>query len=73
MPAWKVLLIGLLASVCFALGLSTLLAPMVHDGSQRWAWMGGSLAATVCATWVFALFLRSATRSLDAKPSRGRS
>ena len=73
MPAWKVLIIGLLAGVCFTFALSTLLAPMIHDGNQRWVWMGGSLAATVAMTWVFAIFLRYASRSLDAKPSRGRS
>jgi hypothetical protein len=73
MPAWKVLLIGLLACVCFTFGLSTLLAPMIHDGNQRWVWMGGSLAATVGAVWVFSIVLRYASRSLDAKPSRGRS
>jgi hypothetical protein len=73
MPAWKVLLIGLSACVCFALAVSTLLAPMVHDGNQRWVWMGGSLAGTAVATWVFSIFLRSATGTLDAKPRRGRS
>jgi hypothetical protein len=73
MPAWKVLFIGLLATVCFTLAMSTLLAPMVHEGNQRWVWMGGSLVATVCATLVFSMFLRYATVSLDARPSRGRS
>ena len=73
MPAWKVLLIGLLASVCFTLAMSTLLAPMIHVGNQRWVWMGGSLVATACATCVFLLFLRYASNTLDAKPSRGRS
>jgi uncharacterized membrane protein len=73
MPAWKVLLIGLLAAVCFAFGMSTLLAPMIHDGNQRWVWMGSSLAATVGMVWVFSIVLRYASRSLDAKPSRGRS
>ena len=73
MPAWKVLVIGLLACVCFAFAMSTLLAPMVHVGNQRWVWMGGSLVATVCATFVFSMFLRYASNSLDAKPSRARS
>ncbi len=73
MPAWKVILIGLLAAVCFTFAISTLLAPMVHEGNQRWAWMGGSLVATACTAWVFSIFLRSASRSLDVKPSRGRS
>jgi hypothetical protein len=73
MPAWKVLLIGLLATVCFAFGLSTLLAPMVHNGNDRWVWMGGSLVATICMVWVFSIVLRYASKSLDAKPGRGRS
>ena len=73
MSAWKVLVIGLLASVCFVFAMSTLLAPMVHNGNQRWVWMGGSLVATVCAIGVFSMFLRYASNSLNAKPSRGRS
>ncbi len=72
MPTWKVLFIGLLAAVCFTFAMSTLLAPMVHEGDQRWVWMGGSLVATICATWVFALFLRHASIGLDAKVGRGR-
>lgn len=71
MPAWKVLLIGLLAAVCFVFGMSTLLAPMLHEGNNRWVWMGGSLAATA-AVAVFSVVLKSASHSLDAKPSRGR-
>jgi hypothetical protein len=72
MSAWKVLLIGLLAGVCFTFATSALLAPMVHDGNQRWVWLGGSLAATAVMVWVFSIFLRYAGRSLDAKPRRGR-
>jgi hypothetical protein len=72
MPAWKVLLIGLLGAVCFALAMSTLLAPMVHVGNDRWVWMGGSLVATISMVWVFSIVLRYATLSLDAKPSRPR-
>lgn len=73
MPTWKVLLIGLLAAVCFTFAMSALLAPMIHDGNQRWVWLGSSLAATVGMTWVFAIFLRYAGRSLDVRPSRGRN
>jgi hypothetical protein len=73
MPAWKVLIIGLMACVCFVFGSSTLLAPMIHDGNQRWVWMGGSLVATACMVWVFSIFLQYASRALDVKPSRGRS
>ncbi|MBN9119773.1 MAG: hypothetical protein J0I06_11550 [Planctomycetes bacterium] len=73
MPAWKVLLIGLLTAVCFGLAMSTLLAPMVHQGNDRWVWMGGSLVATVLATGVLSIVLRYASDALDAKPARGRS
>ena len=73
MPAWKVVVIGLLACICFTFAMSTMLAPMLHVGNRRWVWMGGSLVATVCATCVFLMFLRSASTSLNAKPSRARS
>jgi hypothetical protein len=73
MPVWKVLLIGLLATVCFVSAMSTFLAPMVHEGNDRWVWMGGSLAATAAAVALFSVVLRSASASLDAKPSRGRN
>jgi len=73
MPAWKVLFIGLLGCVCFVFALSTLLAPMVHAGNDRWVWMGGSLAATLAATWVFSIVLRHASTALDAKPRRGKA
>jgi hypothetical protein len=73
MPAWKVLLIGLLATVCFVSAMSTLLAPMLHEGNDRWVWMGGSLVATAAAVALFSVVLRHASVSLDAKPSRGRS
>lgn len=73
MPAWKVLFIGLLACVCFAFGLSTLLAPMIHIGNDRWVWMGSSLAATLVAVWVFSIVLRHASTALDVKPKRGKA
>lgn len=72
MPAWKVLLIGALAVVCFATTVSTLLAPMIHTGNDRWVWMGGSLAATLFAVWVFSIVLRHASNALNVKPSRGK-
>ena len=49
MPTWKVLFIGVLACVCLALALSTLLVPMAQEGNQRWLWLGGLLAATAGA------------------------
>lgn len=69
MPAWKVLLIGLIACVCLALGLATVLSPMVGEGSNRWLWSGGFLAATLVVGWLFSIFLRHAGASMDVKPS----
>lgn len=68
MPGWKVFLIGLCACVCFALAGATALAPMTHEGGQRWTWMGGLLVATLVAAALFVVLLRHASRSLDAKP-----
>lgn len=68
MPVWKVLFIGLFACVCLALAMATFVVPFAYDGGQRWLWLGGLLAATLCAGGLFALFLRYAGGSLDAKP-----
>ena len=73
MPAWKVMIIGLLGCISLALGLATILIPMEHQGTQRWIWLGGLLAATVFVGGLFALFLRYAGRSLDASPNRSRN
>jgi hypothetical protein len=70
MAVWKVLFIGAFACVCLALALATFVVPFTYDGSQRWLWMGGLLAATLCTGALFALFLRHASGSLDA-PARG--
>jgi hypothetical protein len=67
MPAWKVMFIGLLACICFSLGLATLLVLLTHEGNQRWLWVGGLLPATIGAGGLFTLFLRHASRSLDAR------
>jgi hypothetical protein len=72
MPAWKVLLICALACVCLALAMATVAVPIAQDGRQRWAWLGGLLAATLCAGALLALFLRSASASLDLKPRGAR-
>ena len=69
MPAWKVLLICLLACVCLALAMATVAVPIAQDGGQRWVWLGGLLAATVVAGGLLTLFMRYASGSLDAKPS----
>jgi hypothetical protein len=65
MAAWKVLLIGMFATVCLALGLATIIVPLDMAGGQRWLWLGGLLAATLCAGGLFTLFLRHASGSLD--------
>jgi hypothetical protein len=67
-PTWKVLVIVALACVCLALALSTLVIGVAKDGSNRWLWTGGLLAATIAAGTLFASFLRYAGRSLDASP-----
>jgi hypothetical protein len=72
MPVWKVLLVGLLGGVCLALALATVVIPLDRTGGERWAWLGGLLAATLCAGALFVLFLRWAGRSLDFSPHRAR-
>jgi Na+/H+-translocating membrane pyrophosphatase len=67
MPTWKVLLIGLLFCACLALSLATILVPLSHEGSSRWLWLSGLLAATVLAGLLLATFLRHAGGSLDSK------
>ena len=68
MPAWKILLIGLLSCVCLGLSLATILVTLDNEGAQRWLWMGGLLAATLGVGALLALFLRHAGGSLDTKP-----
>jgi hypothetical protein len=68
MPAWKVLFIGLLAAVCLGLATATFVVPFAEEGGRRWLWLAGLLATTLTAGGLFTLFLRSASRSLAAKP-----
>jgi hypothetical protein len=68
MPAWKVLMICLLACACLALAMATVAVPLGHTGGQQWAWFGGLLAATLFAGTLLTLFMRSAGGSLDTKP-----
>lgn len=67
MPTWKVLLIGLLAVTCAALGVAVALVPMSVSGNDRWAWLGGLVPALLAVGAVFVLFLRSASRGMDQK------
>src|SRR4051812_33464847 len=62
MAAWKVLLIAVLGLSCLGLALATLIVPMtLTAGSERWMWLGGLFAGTVCLTALFVLFLRKAS------------
>jgi hypothetical protein len=65
MPVWKVLLIGTLAALCLALAMATVVITLDQNGGQRWLWLGGLLAATLCSGALLALVLRWAGRSLD--------
>ena len=73
MAPWKVLLIGLLSCVSFALALSTVLVTISHEGGQRWLWMVSLLAATAFASTLLVVFMRHASASLDARPRGSRN
>ena len=73
MPVWKVLIIGALACICMGLGMATVVVGVDREGSQRWLWLGGLLAATLCAGALLALFLRYAGRSLDTNPGKSQN
>ena len=70
MPAWKVLLIGFFAVVCFGLVVATALVPMNYSGGERWGWMAGLGGGALVMATLFILFLRHADKQMDAKPSR---
>jgi uncharacterized membrane protein YozB (DUF420 family) len=65
MPVWKVLVVAVLACVCFGLAFATLIVPMtMTTGGDRWLWFGGLLAATAFVGTLFALFLRRASAAM---------
>lgn len=68
MPAWKVLLIGVLACACLSLALATLLVTIARE----WQWTAGLLPATIFMCVLFALFLRHAGGSLNLSPRGAR-
>ena len=68
MPAWKVMLIGLLSCICLALTLATILITLDEKGTDRWIWLTGLLAATVAVGTLLVLFLRHAGASIDTMP-----
>jgi hypothetical protein len=68
MPAWKVLVIGLLACVCLALSVATLLVAIARE----WLWAAGLFPATLFTVVLFVLFLRYAGGSLDLSPRGAR-
>ena len=72
MPAWKVLIIGILGCISLALVMATILIPMEKQGNDRWIWLGGLLGATLLVGGLFAWFLRYAGASLDMSPNRSR-
>lgn len=69
MPAWKVLVIGFLALLCFSLAVGTFLVPMSMDSKDKWGWTAGLGVGTLVMAVLFILFLRAADRAMDAKPS----
>jgi hypothetical protein len=73
MADWKVLVIGALASVCMGLGMATVVIGFDQEGGRRWLWLGGLVAATLCAGALLALFMRYAGRSLDVSPRHSRN
>ena len=67
MATWKVLLIGLMAAASMALATASVLVPMSASGSDRWAWLGGLVPATLVVGGLLVLFLRYASRGMDEK------
>jgi hypothetical protein len=72
MPVWKVLLIGLFGCACLSLATATFVVPFSHTGGERWAWMGGLVAATAATGGLFVLFLRHASGGMLLKPKSSR-
>ena len=68
MAIWKVLFIAVLACACLASATAVFVVPFEFEGTARWTWMGGLVAATVAAGGLFALFLRYAGHELLPKP-----
>jgi hypothetical protein len=65
MPAWKVLVVAVLACACLGLAFATLIVPMtITTGGDRWLWFGGLLVATVFMGTLFTLFLRRASAAM---------
>jgi hypothetical protein len=72
MPAWKVLLIGLLGMICIALTMATILVGLEAQGQQGWLLTGGLLTGTLVTGTLLVLFLRHAGAALETKPSWSR-
>ncbi|MBX9581656.1 MAG: hypothetical protein K2X87_15245 [Gemmataceae bacterium] len=64
MPAWKVLLIMLLAVVFFGLVIAAVLVPMSMTGNDRWAWLGGLVPGALLVGGLLVLFMRQAGKSM---------
>jgi uncharacterized membrane protein YozB (DUF420 family) len=65
MPAWKVLIVAVLACACLGLAFATLIVPMtMTTGGDRWLWFGGLFVATAFLGMLFVLFLRRASAAM---------
>ena len=73
MPTWKVLLVGFFGCSCVALVTALFIIPFAYEGNERWLWLGGLLAGLLVTGTLFVVFLKSASRALNAKPERSRS
>ncbi len=71
MPAWKVLLVGFFGFATVAIAVCMVIIPFAYDGNERWMWLGGLFVGFIVNIVLFVLFLKSASRALDAKPGSG--
>jgi hypothetical protein len=73
MPFFKVLLIALLACICFGLAMGTVIVPFaMRAGGLRWLWVAGLLLATLCSGGLLALYLAREDRVWAKGKYRGR-
>ena len=68
MAIWKVFLVFVFGCASLGLAMATIIVPLaVGPGQERWMWLGGLLFGTLCMGTLFALFLRYADRSYNAR------
>jgi hypothetical protein len=68
MPAWKVLVVGVLACAALGLAMATVAIPLAQSGGDRWTWLGILLPSTLVTGGLLALFLRHAGSSMAEPP-----